>query len=254
MNRLHRIFWRLAEINTSDGKEYRILPYLIQVLSNAGFEVSCDENNNIIGRRGYKHGKKLPILCAHSDTVNSNSNIRIPLVYNAAQKYIHTKNSSQVLGGDDKSGIAIILRLAEMARSKNLKFIAAFTNGEETGRGARDLNKTIYDMGKYAIVIDRRNDADVVTKIGASKLCSDAFSNWVVKQAPKVIKAQKISSCHSDASPMSQHLNAVNISCGYYDPHSSKEYVSVVEMYQTMLWVENMLNNPFHEISEKNVL
>lgn len=246
MKRLRRIFMQLARINTPSGYENRIMPYIIKRLMCSGFKVALDKSFNIVAYRGLRKNRKLPLLCAHADTVcRSHEETELKLVYNNIRKTIHVSNSDEVLGGDDKCGVAIILRLAEVAKQKNLKFAVLITRGEECGDGAKTANRALYDMIKYSLVIDRRGSTDVVVKIGNKELCSKEYAEWVIENAPASIKPTPIESCHSDAFPIADHVNVVNLSCGYHDPHSSDEFISVRQMYGTMVWVKNMLKNPF---------
>ncbi len=247
MNRLRRIFWRLAEVNTPSYSENRITPMVIKILLNSGFKVSMDEHWNIIASNGNtRNGEKLPLLCAHADTVNDSKGARVKLVYNNMRKVIHTSKFSEVLGGDDKCGIAIILRLAEMAKKDGLKFVVLITRGEEVGVGAGKLNESIFDLCEYSIVIDRRGSGDIVHNIYGQELCSKEFALWVEDMAPESIKTRKISSMHSDAAELAEWLEVVNLSCGYYDPHSDYEFVDVRDMHSALIWVKRIITTKYN--------
>lgn len=246
MKRLRRIFMKLASINTPSGYENRVMPYIMKRLMCSGFKVALDKSFNIIAYRGLRKNRRLPLLCAHADTVNRNDEeARIELAYNNIRKTIHTTGNKNVLGGDDKCGIAVILRLAELAKQDKLRFAVLITRGEERGQGAHSVNKEIYGLVKYGIVIDRRGNNDIVVKIGGKSLCSQHFAEWVQNSAPEGLKPTMIESCHSDAAPIADHVNVVNISCGYHDPHSSDEYVYLDQLSDTMAWVKNMLRHSY---------
>ena len=100
-------------------------------------------------------------------------------------------------------------------------------------------------MCSYCIVIDRRHAGDIVTSIGGNKLCDEGFAKFVQNSAPEEIETKIISSCHSDASPISEYLPSVNISCGYYSPHGKCEYVAVNDVENTMGWVKNMITSGY---------
>lgn len=246
MKRLRRIFMQLASANTPSGYENRVMPYIMKRLMCCGFKISLDKSFNIVAYRGLRKNRKLPLLCAHADTVGRKSEVeRLKLAYNHIRKTIHTVNNEHVLGGDDKCGIAIILRLAEIAKEENLRFAVLITRGEENGSGASSVNKALYDIIKYGIVIDRRGESDVVVKIGSKSLCTQGFADWVVSNAPEGIEPNCIDSVHSDASPMSSHVEVVNLSCGYHNPHSDEEYVRLDQMHGTMRWVKNLLKHSY---------
>lgn len=248
MKRLRRIFLNLARVNVPSGSENRIMPPIIKTALNNGFKVSIDENFNVIAiRRNSNNGKnknKLPLLCAHMDNISrSDDTLRREVTYDHKTGIITTPGSKDILGGDDKCGIAIILRLMELAPRYNYEFIAAFTRSEERGVGANKLNKNILKSVKWAIVLDRRNQNDIVTKIGSTILCSKEFADWISHNAPKEITPNIINSCFSDAVPLRSHgvENVVNLSTGYYEPHSEKEYVIMSELYNSFLWTENII-------------
>lgn len=248
MKRLRRIFMNLARVNTPSGCEYRIMPYIIRVLMNNGFRVSFDQNFNIIAHNGWRRGEKWPLLCAHCDTAGYYPKIEtLDLTYNARRKTIHVSGDYETLGGDDKSGVAIILRLVEEAKLKGYKFVVLITRGEENQKGARYTNKSIYKMLKYCITIDRRNAADVVYHIQGKDIGEASFIEWVALMAPDEIQndVNIIKSVYSDARATAEFINSVNISCGYYIPHSKEEYVKLDDMYNSLNWVRRLLEYPY---------
>lgn len=248
MKRLLNIFKKLASVNCPSFKENRIMPFIIKHAFNNGFKVSLDDNFNIIVVRRNPRStrsklRKLPMLCAHMDNITVNKqNLFRGISYDYKTGIISAEDGN-VIGGDDKCGIAIIMRIMELAPKRGYEFIGVFTRGEERGSGARDLNPKTIDAIKWGIVLDRRGYNDVVTRIYGKKLCSESFSDWVCSQAPMGTNPVKISSCHSDASPLKDLgiRDVVNLSVGYHDPHSTRETVNLNQMYNSFMWTENMI-------------
>lgn len=58
----------------------------------------------------------------------------------------------------------------------------------------------------------------------------------------------------SDADKFSRILECVNLSCGYYEAHTSKEYTNLNELWNTYLFCKKMLESfQYKSVSEKRM-
>lgn len=210
-----------------------------------------------------------PILCAHMDQVNCSS---FPLIksmeeyrkyldtydkYNDTVDHFEVSEVNEVgafnaageqisLGADDKNGIYIILEL--LKEYPDLNFV--FTVEEETGmKGATELcNCTPFTeflkKAPYMILLDRRNGRDIIHKTYSSKY--SVTLHYYIEDLSEYIGLDYKSETGlaSDANKFSEYIECVNLSVGYYKPHSKDEYTDLDELTDTYNLVHSILEDP----------
>lgn len=210
-------------------------------------------NGNILG---FNHPGK-PLFSAHMDMVNTESwklkgqenTVTDPVftiddkaclrLYRGPQKDGHQTS----LGADDKNGIWVILMLLREGFEINF----AFCHSEEVGGiGSSQIVSDkecaqFIEACKFGIIIDRRNAGDIIGY--DNKYCMalddrlEAFSNeqgFGYKCARGSV---------SDADKFSTLLECVNLSCGYYEPHTSREYTNLNELWNTYQFCKKILTD-----------
>lgn len=189
--------------------------YCQKQLSKLGYETIENKNGFL-----YAAGDVPVLLVAHMDTVHFHSVKEI--FYQKGKIY-----SPQGIGGDDRCGIYMILKLV-----KTLKCHVLFTEDEELGGiGVKKFtkrNKYKHMNVNYIIEFDRRGSHDAVFYE-----CANAdFTEFV--QSTNFFKEEWGS--YSDICDVAPHLGvaAVNLSCGYYRAHTVEEYVVLDEMEQVI--------------------
>jgi len=146
-SRLQALFLELVRIDSPSRREGRIAARLARELSELGAEVAFDdagrgvggETGNLIANLpGTAEGPAL-LLCAHMDTVDPGEGVQ-PVV----DGDIIRTDGTTVLGGDDKSGVAIICECVRVCRERGLRhppLDVVFTICEEVGLlGAKHLD------------------------------------------------------------------------------------------------------------------
>lgn len=161
------------------------------------------------------------LLVAHLDTVHK----KLPkvIVYDEEHGEMSSPNG---IGGDDRCGVFMVLEVV-----KKFNCSVLFCEDEEVGGvGARKFIKT--DLAKelefnYAIEFDRKGKNDAVFY----SCDNDEFEDFVTKEFYKTAYGS-----FSDISVVAPFLKcaAVNLSCGYYNAHTEKEYVVITEMLESM--------------------
>jgi len=153
--RLVQTFLDLVAIDSPSGQEGAIGAELAGLVAALGGEVERDEHGNLIARfaegaaarRKAGQGKGQSgssgdwlLLSAHMDTVGNDTGIK-PQVRDG----MIYSDGTTILGGDDKSGIAVILETIRSMQEDGLSHPAlevVFSVGEElTLRGAKLLDK-----------------------------------------------------------------------------------------------------------------
>jgi hypothetical protein len=154
-------------------------------------------------------------------------------------------SGGRVLGGDDKCGIFIALEVARLNRKQPMKIL--FTVSEEIGCVGIShfikFNKEWFDDVAYSITIDRKSGDNLLWSQCGTRSCSDGFASRMALAGIKCgipIKVQDGSI--ADVVEIRDIVDeAVNISAGYYDPHSEDEYVLVSDVKKIIQWVRTFL-------------
>lgn len=99
-----------------------------------------------------------------------------------------------------------------------------FFKEEETGcHGSSRAEMKFFEDCRYVIQCDRRGNSDLITNIGCSDLCSEKFiqdidpEKWGYKEETGMM---------TDVEALKERdlsVSAINMSCGYYNPHTDEE-------------------------------
>ena len=193
----------------------------------------------------YAEGDAPYMLVAHLDTVHK----QVPSIicYSRDNDYIM---SPQGIGGDDRCGVFIILSLL---RQLQFKPYILFTMGEEVGCvGAKAFVKWLCDDPdmlpdlKFIVEYDRKGNKDCV------------FYNCDNKKFEKFVEKFGFKTAYgtsSDIKVIAPELGAaaVNLSSGYYNPHTEHEYVCMSDMRNVIEASVRMLNaecEPFKYVAK----
>ena len=199
-------------------------------LKNFMQEYLTSQNYEVVSKDGFLYAKgTVPVLLvAHLDTVHKK------LPSEIVQQ--NTKISSpQGIGGDDRCGVFMIASIVEDTHCSVL-----LCEDEEAGMvGAKKFADTQFikelDVN-YMIEFDRkgRNDA-VFYSCG-----NDDFIDFVVDNT----NYRESFGTFSDISALmpASKLCGVNLSCGYYNPHTVQEYVMYDEMLNTISVAKALIN------------
>lgn len=195
------------------------------------------KKNNLIDDNGFLYAKgDIPILLiAHLDTVHEQLPTIIHITGNDKKNTIIS--SPQGIGGDDRCGVYIILKIL----SKGYKPHVLFCENEEIGcvgaMLATENIKVIESIStlNYIIELDRKGNKDAVYY--------DCYNTEFIDYIRSTIEYEEEYGSFSDISVIAPKtkIAAVNLSCGYYNAHTSKEYVVFQEMENTCLQVEKLL-------------
>lgn len=160
---------------------------------------------------------------------------------------IYGKGKNRVLGGDDKNGIFIALMVAELLPDMPMKIL--FTVQEESGCiGVKHFiknNPDFFKDVKYSLTIDRRGGRELLWSQCGTRSCDNEFAAKVARQGAQV----GIDICVTDGSIADVIYirdlvpNSINMSAGYYNPHTSSEYIVPSEVDKIIGWVKAILTN-----------
>lgn len=177
----------------------------------------------------YAKGDIPILLVAHMDTVFDEPPKR--LFYNKTEDKIFNPNGG--LGGDDRCGVYAIMKLLE-----KYKPYVLFTEDEEIGciGAKKTVDKLLKPKVKYIIEFDRRGCNDCVFYDCGNEEFMDYIESFDFEM--------DYGSC-SDISILGNEwdIASVNLSSGYYNEHTEKEYIIFHELENTIVRAEKMLRD-----------
>jgi len=175
--RLKERVLELVRIDSHSRKERAIALRLQEILEELGGAVFMDDAGTAVGGEvgnlvahfdGTVDGAEPMLLSAHMDTVAPGEGV-VPVV----EGDIIRSDGTTVLGGDDKSGIAIILEVLEAVREEQTPhghIDVVFTICEEMGLlGAKHLDLGLV-RARTGLVLDSDSIGFLITKAPAANL------------------------------------------------------------------------------------
>ena len=187
-------------------------------------------NKNVISEDGfvYADGDFPVLLVAHLDTVHEK--LPTSILYDLQT---NTVSSPDGIGGDDRCGVYMILKII-----KKYNCSVLFCEDEEKGLiGATKFTKAAFakDLDfNYIIEFDRKGKNDAVFY----NCDNDEFEDFITAEY-----FEKSYGSFSDISAVAPFIGraAVNLSCGYYNAHTTKEYVNLTEMERNIIYACEIL-------------
>ncbi|HEY79776.1 MAG TPA: M20/M25/M40 family metallo-hydrolase [Caldilineae bacterium] len=164
-DRMVQTFLELVQIDSPSGEEAEFRQAMIQRLRALGLTTEVDPYGNLIARLEDGAGEYV-LLSAHMDTVEPGRGIK-PVIRDG----VITSDGTTILGGDDKSGVAIILEILQLIRERDLPhppIEVVLTVEEELGlQGARNLAMERL-RSRWGLVLDSGGPPGMITRSGPS--------------------------------------------------------------------------------------
>lgn len=217
-----RLLKKLYAIHSPSGKEDKMISFLVSYIKSLPGDIKLGKDNygNLYVWKG--ESETYPCIVAHLDQVQRTHSKDFKAIETRDIIFGYSPGNHQFegLGADDKNGIFIALEA--LRKYDCLKVV--FFKEEETGcQGSSKCEMKFFDNCRFVIQCDRRGNSDLITTIGCTDLCSEQFirdidpEKWGYKEEHgmmtdvETIKEKGLS------------VSAVNISCGYYNPHTDEE-------------------------------
>ena len=241
---------KLCKIQSSLDNEKRMVLYLASIL-NAGNNIAweIDPKGNILVTKGCV--KTYPCVVSHLDTVHGIVEESIDIlqfIEDETSDFIigatikqGVKTSEKIgIGGDDKCGIFACLYFLMILPAVKVVF---FT-GEEMGCiGSKGVNLEFFDDCRYIIQLDRRGGSDFIDKYCGDNTISKSFSSEVGHLKKEFGFKSSLGTVTDVMKLYSRNVNlsVVNISSGYYLPHTNNEYINVNELWNSVCFVKGII-------------
>ena len=172
-----------------------------------------------------------PLICAHMDTVQKEDSV--DRLWTLRLNHWFIKADDAIIWGDDKCWIAIAMELYEQLWDR---ISLLFTRQEETGcNWARDFctnHRDLVEQCNYCLVLDRRGWWDIIWY--ENWYCSKEFEDEIARLTEDFGYKPTRWFC-SDTGCIAKIINWVNLSVGYYNPHTKNEYVNCNELTNAYL-------------------
>ena len=228
----------LYKINSHSGEEEKIRKFILSYVKKhyTGVKVNTDKLGNIYITKG--KAKQYACIAAHMDQVGHYKGQIHVFRHNNIMLGIGEHGEQVNLGADDKNGVWIALQMLKYESA--LK--CAFFVGEEIGcTGSNDCNMSFFDDCKFVIQCDRRNGGDFINETWSTELCDDNFVSPELKAKYGYKDTRGMMTDVETLKDRGLKVACCNMSCGYYNPHTEKEFTDVKELINCLNFVREIV-------------
>lgn len=231
----------LALYNTASpsGREKSIARLIKSELDRMGVRHTQDRTGNIYAVKG--RAETYPCVVAHMDEVHdrrTGSYSAHIVAGSIIVGYDHRKRRVTGIGADDKNGVWMCLEC--LRDFKEMK--CAFFVQEETGchgSGAADMD--FFADCRFVIGCDRKGNSDMVTAINGTALCSRDFITKAQLRRHGYKTARGLLTDVYALKRKGLGVSCVNLSCGYYEPHTDHEYTVIADLLKCRSLVKHII-------------
>ena len=229
-------------IHSKSKQEDKILEFLINWLfaNLPNAEIEMDDSANLYVTKG--KSESYPCIVAHVDQVQT--------LHSEDFEAVETKDiifgwssknkRHEGLGADDKNGVWIALKC--LLKYDVLK--AAFFVSEEIGcLGSDKADMNFFSDCCFVLQCDRKGYDDLITEASLTELCSEDFAKATHCEW---FGYKESSGMMTDVMTLKENglkVSCVNISCGYYKPHTDDEFTIKNDLLNCLSLVEHIVEN-----------
>ena len=202
--------------------------------------VNQDQYGNLYVTKG--ECQTYPCIVAHMDQVQDvhSKDFMVAKVDDNLFGFSSKKCKMEGPGADDKNGIWVALRCLK----KYDVMKAAFFMGEEIGCvGSSYADMEFFTDCRWVIQCDRKNGGDLITEACCVELCSKEFIEAI---QPERFGYKAEDGMLTDVMTLKENglkVSCVNMSCGYYRPHTDEEFTKWSELQNCLNFVQWIVEN-----------
>ncbi|WP_185153998.1 hypothetical protein [Dysgonomonas sp. ZJ709] len=236
-----KLLEQLYKISSPSRQEKVMIKFILKQLNRMGVKYTIDKSGNIYATKGISG--TYPCIVSHTDEVHRTHPKGFQIL-TVAENLIfgYDPNSRQHvgIGADDKNGIWICLKCLE--EFDVLK--CAFFVSEEIGCiGSSVADMLFFSDCRFVLQCDRRGYSDIVTKANMTELCS---RNFLQDVCAINFGYKEVDGMLTDVVMLKDkglNISCVNISCGYYYPHSEHEFTNIKDLIRCLDLVKYIIVN-----------
>lgn len=198
-----------------------------------------------------------PCVVCHTDTVHSiNWNVRCFQAGDVLFAFDTVNYKTAGTGGDDKVGIFMAIEC--LKKFKALKVV--FFRDEESGcNGSERATMNFFKDCSMVLQADRRGRYDITEDIGNMPMLTDEFKK-ATEHIVKKYGRTYVTGMMTDVLRLAEkglEVCACNMSCGYYDPHTSQETIHLLHMEECFKFMCDLIEEvgfvkwPFQDRDKK---
>ena len=232
---------RLYSIYSPSGKERKMVKFLCSYIRQlpGDISVSKDKFGNLYVVKG--EAETYPCLVSHIDQVshcNHSKDFKALETREIIFGYSPKNRRFENLGADDKNGVFICLECLKKYDAVKV----AFFREEETGcRGSSEAVMSFFEDVRFVIQPDRKGDSDLITSIGYSDLCSEKFIEALEPEKWGYMEENGLMTDILTLKEKGLGVSCINVSCGYYNPHTDEEITVKKDLMKSLLFVEHII-------------
>lgn len=232
----------LYEIYSPSGGEKRMKKFIRRWIRRNVPEavIVNDQKGNIYVTKGI--ADTYPCIVSHVDQVQDTHSKDFK-VYNCDGilcAYSKKNKQQEGLGADDKNGIWVCLKALEYFDIVKCAFFVE----EEIGCGGSSVaNLEFFSDCRFVLQCDRRNGSDLINVASWTELCSDEFLEATNYQAYGYTPKNGMMTDVMTLKESGVNVSMLNISCGYYEPHTDNEVTVFEELENCRDFVFNIIEN-----------
>lgn len=245
----------VLNIQSYSYEQEKMIIYIEKQVNKIKCNYYFDEGNIYITKG---NSENYACIVAHMDTVHPIVEDLTVIELNGNLTGFNVITMEQTgIGGDDKVGIFIALQCLE--KFENIKI--AFFRDEEVGcEGSYCADIDFFNNCNIVLQCDRRGNADFINNASGVDLSSKKFQNSIASIL-KDYGYKFFNGAMTDVMALKEQgikASMANISCGYYNPHQSNEYVNIEDVSNCLNLVYSIIettkNKSFeHEYIEKEI-
>lgn len=230
----------LYEIHSPSGNEKKLKRFIKRWVANniEGVECTWDNSGNVYFKKG--ESDTYPVVVAHLDQVQKAhaKDFKAVITEDIIFGYSPSEKEYQGLGADDKNGLWIALKCLETFDVIKVAFFV----GEEIGCvGSSKCDMNFFADARFVIEPDRRGGNDLITSISCMDIASEAFLNAFDYES---FGYKKTSGLMTDVLELTERgvgVACINMSCGYYNPHTDEEFTVISDLLNALDLVEHII-------------
>lgn len=230
----------LYEIHSPSGNEKKLKRFIKKWVANNIEGVTCtwDNAGNVYFVKG--ESDTYPVVVAHLDQVQKHhsKDFKAVVTEDIVFGYSPSEKEYQGLGADDKNGLWIALKCLETFDVIKVAFFV----GEEIGCvGSSRCNMDFFADARFVVEPDRRGGSDLITSISGYDIASKEFLGAIDYAS---FGYEETSGLMTDVLELTERgvgVACINMSCGYYNPHSDEEFTVISDLLNALDLVEHII-------------